>query len=68
MQSFLVTMLDRMTGEECRVVIQSSCQHGMQDFVDSLAREGKLPITSPVVIDIDERTARHIPIVDPAER
>lgn len=67
MNSYLVTMLDRITGEQCRVIVQSDCVHGMQAFVDGLAAKGQLSITNPVVIDVDERSARHIPIVDPVE-
>jgi len=66
--SYLVTMLDRLTGEECRAIVQSECPHGMQAFVDGLAAQGQLAIASPVVIDIDEHVARHIPIVNPAEK
>jgi len=66
--SYLVTMLDRVTGEECRIVVQSRCPHGMQEFVDRLAAEGRLPISFPVVIDIDDRAARHIPIVERADQ
>lgn len=68
MHSFLVTALDRVTGEECRFIVQSSCQHGMQAFAEALAAEGKLAVANPVVIDIDEYSARHIPLVNPAER
>ncbi|QDH91734.1 hypothetical protein SEA_PHRAPPUCCINO_59 [Mycobacterium phage Phrappuccino] len=67
MHSYLVTMLDRMTGSECRVVVQAECPHDMQEFVDRLAREGKLPISSPVVVDIDDRAAAHVPLVNPAK-
>lgn len=68
MHSYLVTMLDRMTGEECRIIVQDNCPHGMQAFVDNLAATGRIAIANPVVVDIDERAARHIPTVDPAQR
>jgi hypothetical protein len=67
MNSYLVTMLDRMTGQECRIVVQATCPHGMQTFVDDLAAQGRLDITYPVVIDVDDRSARHIPLVIPAD-
>ncbi|OBY33529.1 hypothetical protein [Mycolicibacter kumamotonensis] len=66
MQSYLVTMLDRLTGQECKIVVQSECGHGMQQFVDDLASKGQLSIACPVVIDVDERAARHVPIVERA--
>lgn len=68
MRSFLVTTLDQITGAECRFVVQAKCIHGMQEFVDKLAKEGKLDIAAPVIIDIDERTAAHLPVIDPAGR
>jgi hypothetical protein len=65
MHSYLVTMLDELTGEECRIIVQSSCPSGMQEFVEGLAREGKLSISCPVVMDVDERIARHVPVIIP---
>jgi len=53
MHSYLVTLLDRLTGAEHRIVVQSDCPHGMQQFVDGLALDGKLPLDNPVVIDIE---------------
>ncbi len=66
MQSFLVTMLDWGTGEECRIIVQTDCTHDMQQFVNKLAANGQIPIANPVVIDIDDRAARHIPVINPA--
>jgi hypothetical protein len=65
MHSYVVTMLDELTGEECRIIVQASCLGGMQAFVEGLAREGKLSISCPVVMDIDERSARHVPVIIP---
>lgn len=64
MHSYLVTMVDRMTGEHQRVIVQSDCSHGMQEYIDRLVVAGSrdIRLSSPVVIDIDERAARHIPI------
>lgn len=67
MQSYLVTMLDSVTGQECRVIVQSPCSCDMQAFVDELAADGRLDITNPVIVDIDDRAARHIPQVDPVD-
>lgn len=65
MKSFVVTMLDRVTGEMCRVIVQSECSHGMQEFIDQLANAGQLSIANPVVLDVDDRAASHLPIVEP---
>jgi len=62
MTSYLVTMLDRLTGQQCRIVVQSDCEHGMQEFVDRLAAEGRIPIAYPVVINIDPHAAAHVPV------
>lgn len=64
MHSYLVTMVDRMTGRHQRVIVQSDCSHGMQEYIDQLVVAGScdIKLSNPVVIDIDERAARHIPI------
>lgn len=67
MHSYLVTALDRMSGQMSQFIVQASCPHGMQEFVDTLAAEGKIDIPYPVVIDVDDRTAAHLPLVDPVE-
>lgn len=63
MHNYLVTMVDRVTGEHQRVIVQSDCPHGMQEYIDQQVSRGNSDITlaHPVVIDIDDRTARHIP-------
>ena len=67
MQSYLVTMIDRVTNQECRVIVQSPCACDMQAFVEELAADGRLDITNPVIVDIDDRAARHLPQVDPVD-
>jgi hypothetical protein len=64
MHSYLVTLVDRITGEHQQVIVRSDCPHGMQEYIDQQIGEGNLPIrlNNPVVIDIDDRTARHIPL------
>lgn len=61
--SYLVTLADRYTGEHQQVIVRSECPHGMQAYIDQEVREKRLVIRldSPVVIDINERTARRIP-------
>lgn len=64
MYSYLVTMVDRVTGEHQRVIVQSGCSHGMQEYIDQQVAQGSLDIrlAHPVVIDIDDRAARHVPV------
>lgn len=64
MHNYLVTMVDRVTGEHQRVIVQSDCPHGMQEYIDQQVIGGNSDITlaNPVVIDIDDRIARHVPV------
>lgn len=64
MHSYLVTMIDRETGKSQRIVVQDTCPHGIQEFVDQKVAEGHpdLYLNNPVVVDVDEQAARHIPI------
>jgi hypothetical protein len=61
--SYLVTLADRYTGEHQQIIVRSECPHGMQAYIDQEVREksSAIRLDSPVVIDIDERTARRIP-------
>lgn len=63
-RSFLVK-LSNAAGDFQKIIVQTSCPHGMQEFVDSLT---DLKISDPVVIDIEELTGltarRHIPIIE----
>lgn len=63
-RSFLVK-LSNDAGEFQKIIVQTPCPHGMQEFVDGLT---DLKITHPVVIDIEELTGltarRHIPIIE----
>lgn len=67
MHSYLVTMVDRITGEHQRIIVQSDCPHGMQEYIDRQVSKGNsdIRLPNPVVIDIDDRTARHIPLRHP---
>lgn len=62
MKNFLVTLIDRDTGDLQRIVVQSECSCDMQEFVDGLT---DLQISNPVVIDINENAVKHLPLVDP---
>jgi hypothetical protein len=63
MHSYLVTLVDRLTGQHQRVIVHSDCPHGMQEYIDRQVNRGdpEIHLANPVVIDIDDRTARHIP-------
>jgi hypothetical protein len=67
MHSYLVTLVDRLTGEYQKVIVQSDCVHGMQEYIDAQVVEGRseIRLVNPVVIDIDDRVARHIPLRHP---
>ena len=67
MHSYLVTLVDRVTGEHQRIIVQSNCAHGMQEYIDAQVSRGgsEIVLGNPVVIDVDERTARHIPMRHP---
>lgn len=58
--SYLVT-LSNDEGEIEKIIVQTTCTHGMQEFVDSLPN---LKIKNPVVIDIDAQAAKHVPIIE----
>jgi hypothetical protein len=62
MKNYLVTLISRDSGDLQRIVVQSECPCGMQEFVDGLS---DLHVTSPVVVDINETAASHLPQVDP---
>lgn len=61
--SYLVTLADRYTGEHQQIIVRSECPHGMQAYIDQEVREKSpaIRLDNPVVIEIDERTARRIP-------
>lgn len=64
MKNYLVTLIDRDTGEMQRIVVQSECSCDMQEYVDTLT---DLNISNPRVVDINERAAAHLPVVDPTQ-
>lgn len=47
--TFMVVLVDRESGKDQRILVQSECPDGMQEFVDSLT---DLTIENPVVIGI----------------
>ncbi len=75
--NYLLVLMDAQTHRIGRCVMQSECAHGMQEWVTHLAstngglvvvvptNDEKFSMTSPLVMDIDDKAARHIPVVDP---
>lgn len=61
MNVYLVTLVDKITGELKRILVRSECSHGMQAFVDTL---DDLGIGHPVVVDIDDTVAAHLANLD----
>lgn len=52
MNTYLVTLADRITGEDQRILVQSADSNNMQEFVDSDRVKPALRITEPVVIAV----------------
>jgi len=50
-RTYLVTLADRESGKDQRILVQSECSDGMQEFVDTLS---DLTINNPVVINVAE--------------
>lgn len=53
-RAYLVTLLNDQ-GRMQKIIVQTTCLHGMQEFIDSLP---DLKIHNPVVIDIVDVSAR----------
>lgn len=54
MNTFLVTLADRNTGEHQRILVQSANDDKMQEFVESDQVLPALHLTAPVVIAIHQ--------------
>lgn len=54
MNTYLVTLADRNTGEDQRILVQSTTDDGMQEFVTSAAILPTLKLADPVVIAIHQ--------------
>lgn len=54
MNTYLVTLADRNTGADQRILVQSSSDDNMQDFVVSDAVLPTLSLADPVVIAIHQ--------------
>lgn len=54
MNTYLVTLADRITGEDQRILVQSENDDNMQEFILSDAVRPTLKLTEPVVIAIHQ--------------
>jgi hypothetical protein len=54
MNTYLVTLADRNTGQDQRILVQSANSDGMQEFVDSEKVLTTLNITDPIVVAIHQ--------------
>lgn len=73
--SYLVTLIDSVTAKTGQIVMQTTCTHDAQEWVEGLAATGSLVITDdsgeswnmdhPTIVNIDAKAAAHIPLVDP---
>lgn len=54
LNTYLVTLADRNTGEDQRILVQSSNSDNMQEFVESDSVLPSLKISHPVVIAVHQ--------------
>lgn len=67
MNTYLVSLADRNTGKDQRILVQSEDDNGMQEFVESDAVRPTLALTDPVVVAINQlRVKRPYKTVLPA--
>lgn len=52
MNTYLVTLADRSTGKDQRILVQSVDSNNMQEFVESDAVRPTLSVNDPVVIAV----------------
>lgn len=62
MNTYLVTLADRSTGEDQRILVQSETDNDMQDFIDSDKVRPTLKIGEPVVIAIHQLRIKRPPV------
>jgi hypothetical protein len=61
MNTFLVTLADRNTGQDQRILVQSANSENMQEFVDSAEVRPTLRLDEPVVIAIHQLRVKRPP-------
>ena len=58
MNTYLVTLADRNTGKQQRILVQSRTEDGMQEFIESPGVIGTLSLESPTVIAVHRLRVR----------
>lgn len=61
MNTYLVTLADRSTGKDQRILVQSKTDENMQEFVESSEVLPTLQIAEPVVIAIHKLAIKRPP-------
>lgn len=61
MNTYLVTLADRVTGKDQRILVQSPSSENMQEFVESDQVRPTLTLTDPVVIAIHQLRVKRPP-------
>ena len=61
MNTYLVTLADRVTGKDQRILVQSKCSDNMQEFIDSDEVKPTLNLREPVVIAIHQLRVKRPP-------
>lgn len=62
MNTYLVTLADRSTGKDQRILVQSENDENMQEFVESSEVRPTLTVTDPVVIAIHRLNIKRPPM------
>lgn len=62
MNTYLVTLADRVTGKDQRILVQSKSSDDMQDFIESDQVKPTLSLEEPVVIAIHQLRVKRPPL------
>lgn len=62
MNTYLVTLADRSTGKDQRILVQSETDENMQEFVESSEVRPTLRVADPVVIAIHRLRIKRPPL------
>lgn len=62
MNTYLVTLADRNTGKDQRILVQSLSSDNMQEFVDSDQVRPTLSLADPVVVAIHQLRVKRPPM------
>ena len=62
MNTYLVTLADRVTGKDQRILVQSTSSDDMQEFIDSDQVKPTLTLAEPVVIAVHQLRVNRPPL------